>query len=904
MSYLLVGSKTIRGVAQLASLAPEPGQPYGLNNEGKPAAANLALRTLDDMLAERFDDDRHFVCYHVVGADGEPLARSPRMTKGVEGQVRAAGARIVMAALAVDVDLKDQFAGYKDKLPWTSLSSAQVGQIADRLIVLDKSLDRDGLPWAVRYRSRNGLRFLYRLALSVPAGAGFEQLVRRVLDAFRRAHVVPDDGCKDWTRFFRCPYVKRDDSFTWEEPWFEAPVLRDEWLVPQDQELAEPDPNAVVVTRAVTASGAVDVDYARGLVEGIGQNGKPQLTPAGKQAAKHLESVGSNSYPVLFLRSKLADEGGRHNALTRLVGDVVGHLHGFEWASPEFVLGLLVPVAQSLGGDEDWLGKAWEMTRTFWNKDAAKKEAVKQELAKAAEAKQAVVEDKKSRFLRGLRTWIPEAREMSDEDAVSVVGGEKLGVLFHQKTGHCYFLRGDGFYSPEPCGLPYLASTIKSHGMEWLVPADYEKDDGRGGVLVPRTGQMILDASGRPFARERVTVAHPGNHFTTDEEGTGVYCIVPFSLRRDLEPTFCEEVEEWLYRFVPDELVPRFLVATAFLLAIEHGPTAALALTGAPRAGKKLYVQGLAECFTGPGNPVPGNVLTARFNSPLLNNPIVSCDEGVNPRGERGDFADVFRQVVSGGPLAIERKGMEVVDVTGVHRIIITANNEDALYMLGGHRARTNEDWSALGERTVHFPVLERAAKWLDSKGGLRYTRGWIKGDDGSPSQFVIAKHFLWHFHNTLQWETVNGVRRPVQQGKRLLFEGEGDSQIITEMQDEAPAVREVCVAINDLVAIKHPRVQVRGRWVWLVVQPILEHLEKRRSRLDQGEVWDVVRNLHVPRAGKPKNHPYCLGGVVAKWKRLDAARVVDVVRLNTAACEALRVAAATPKDADEALEQ
>lgn len=47
--------------------------------------------------------------------------------------------------------------------------------------------------WCASYKTQAGLRFVNVLASAVPAGAGYEALVGRFLDAHEAAGLKPDD---------------------------------------------------------------------------------------------------------------------------------------------------------------------------------------------------------------------------------------------------------------------------------------------------------------------------------------------------------------------------------------------------------------------------------------------------------------------------------------------------------------------------------------------------------------------------------------------------------------------------------------------------------------------------------------------------------------------------------------
>ena len=240
-------------------------------------------------------------------------------------------------------------------------------------------------------------------------------------------------------------------------------------------------------------------------------------------------------------------------------------------------------------------------------------------------------------------------------------------------------------------------------------------------------------------------------------------------------------------------------------IAFKFGPTAAVALIGPRSVGKKLIATGLAECIN-TQQLCPGIVLVSRFNGGLTKSPIVWIDEGIPKGGDGIDFADTFRNLVTGGKLPIEEKGKERTDVAGVHRVVITANNYKTIAQLGEDQVRDGDDLDAIGERLVVFRLQQRAADYLASID----TTGWIAGDNGAPSQFVIARHLLWHLYNTVEW--IDG--KPRRLGRRLLYEGRRD--VVRAVLDTNSAKDAVCAAVLNAITRGHETVRFFQGRLWI----------------------------------------------------------------------------------------
>lgn len=180
-------------------------------------------------------------------------------------------------------------------------------------------------------------------------------------------------------------------------------------------------------------------------------------------------------------------------------------------------------------------------------------------------------------------------------------------------------------------------------------------------------------------------------------------------------------------------------------------------------------------------------------------------------------------------------------------RIIITANNLNVLRTLASHRSLSPDDRDALAQRLFHIDVPEDAGIWLRKMGGLRWTgtpgRRWIRGDDGSPSDCIIAKHFL----------KLHEIRPSVPASNRLLVEGDRQAEIIRMLSTQSGAAPDVIEIIIKMIEAKNaPGLHVVGRDIYVTAASILQwhriHTQSSSGfRLSMHSIMDVLRGLLCP---------------------------------------------------------
>jgi len=903
----------MRGVANLATLYPERGEPFGLNNKGKEAKGALKTVTLGEMIDHEFDREPHFAFYTIVDEDGEPLDRFPRIQKVALGQVREMNHDVECWGGGIDFDLKDYAPfqtdasikkGDRGKITWDVLNADQRQHVIDLLNQVGEHLSEVGMPWNYCHASNGGVHFIHVFPMPVPAGVPFERLMGQIRDAYVEAGLPVDASCKDWTRLFKCPRVTiggdqedEDGVQVWDTDWFWEETQEEEFTIPSEEDF-EPDAgdNLVIVASSMDFE-RPDPETARGLVEELTDGGKMRLTEAGKEARKALNEADCDYMGAIFHQEFPITEENRHTTITAAVGQVIAAIHGYKWATAELVYGLLYPAAADLGIDDSGLpfvDQLWENCTTFWGREESKAEARRaQAMEKKREDEERVASQDPARppnidsrvidqgldstpgdtsappivdaceFDDNVKLWLPDAEGRTHEEITALIKDRKLGILIDQKRDNCHVLLPNGFYESDPCSSNMVRKVIEERGMEWVVPTGYWKEDDQGRqIKVPYKTPKIIDEHARTYATCDFTLRHGGSHLRVGENGRGILNLVPFGLRRDLIESrkVFDECVEWLTLCVEDRMSENWLKAIAYLAAIYWGPTAAVALIGRRGVGKSMLGEALADMVT-TRRVVPGDVVLMKHNDALLWSPFIHIDEGLKKGGDGIDFGDIFRRIVAGGPVPLEPKNMPMMRCAGIHRMLITANNTDTLIRIAGTRARNEEDWEAIAERIAVFRAQDRAAEFLQVHGGLDFTRSWC----GPGSEFKLARTILALLYDELEWED----GRPLRMGTRFLYEGNANESLIQDMQAEAQGVPEILRAIHRALDRKGEKSAVIENGVlYILSEKIIEIADENSPQTSQ-ELRSTLRSM----LRSDQQERMTVNGRQARWRSIDLER-------------------------------
>jgi len=196
---MVAPDRTLRGVSSVSSLDP----PLGVGLDGLPVRSTMVRVPFGDVMVTSYDSDAHLVSYEVVLRSGDRAPEFPRIRKEALSQVRSLGGDVTCDVVVLDVDLKDL--GFPPDASWFSVPRDSWPSVRSRVLGASPSVG----PWTWAYSTLRGLRLAHSLLIPVPAGAGYEALLRRFHDSYHAAGVPVDRRCSDWTRLYRCPSVSR-----------------------------------------------------------------------------------------------------------------------------------------------------------------------------------------------------------------------------------------------------------------------------------------------------------------------------------------------------------------------------------------------------------------------------------------------------------------------------------------------------------------------------------------------------------------------------------------------------------------------------------------------------------------------------------------------------------------------
>ena len=823
-------------------------------------------------LQEQFATDAHFCAYSVID-NGTEADAWPRLNKVVLDELEAAGGRVYSTMLVIDYDSKDNVDAD------TLRQKAKDGRVAwdDELIEafwqkLDAAVEA-GLPLPnVVYTTKNGARMIYVLPEPVLVRE-IEDYYRGMIHLFGKQGLAVDPSCVDWTRFFRMPSVLRDGTASWESPYFrlmeQYETIIDLKDVPKIERASGNDSYAPI--KEINDPRPTQEDSLMMLeVQMAGGRGARQ-TALHKEAKRRL--VGRACYPALFDMMPIARDGERDTTLTKLVGEAVSLLYYMDGCTPQFVYALFMPSVEQLTNDAEtnWLDKLWYLVRYTWAREVAKAEA-KHEKTKVAAVK---TEDKLGAMLQGMRKWCTSQEIEGDDDRAKMWMLTHAIVMTRAKRYHV--LRPTGFFSRHGVPREHLLTEMRESGLAEFIELTRM---GPGNQPEQVTPAELLAVHGTQVHEVLGAANYAGaiikNIGTTD----ATLVLALYNLRTDLEPTYDERIDIWMRKLVGEDKVQDLRDWIGFALDFEGGPICALSLAGPPSCGKKMLVRGLAECIN-TGTVASGLDLVQRFTPSLMKTPFLCVDEGLPSKVPGGiDIADQFRRVVSGESITLDVKFADPITIFNPLRVIFTANNMNVVRAITSHRDLTPEDQAALSLRIKHIDVSQVAADWLAAQGGRRLTNGWIMGDAGEPSNYTLARHFLW----------LHQQRPKEPQGTRLLVEGNLDSEIMRDMRTQsgvAPLViRTLIYMIESPNKQQMKGLSVEDGRVYVTASGVVDcyraDLGNRRD-INTSQALNVLRSVVLPGGSKnPTYHATANGErIKARWHAIDLVTLLEEAYTN-----------------------
>lgn len=734
--------------------------------------------------------DAHFLCYRVVDPNDPTNTQAwPRCNATILPELRARGCDIHMTMLVFDFD-------NIGKRRW---QEGEVQKFCEFLVEQAKAGHWLLMSWTCFYTTKHGARFVYVLRDEIRADAAKAYLLGIMRD-FRSAGVQLDASCKDWQRLFRAPYVVRRmeagkkgtpnyacwNENSWEDPHFmlflqQSNRLDVRFITPAD---VHDDGPSVLPEHIDTAQPDQSCLH---LLEETNPGTGRRIQSQWYKSAKHL-LTGRACFDCIFNNMPIASEGGRDNTIHQYVGQACSMLGTLEGTDAELIYALFLPAVLKLEADaqtSDWTAVLWRAVLQYWGKELARKKDAEAEIELVAEQQKSLGQH----VLHGMRQWCDDDRlKTTDETAALAFASEHL-IACCQPSSY-FIMSPDGHYDSMPVRKEHIIARIRALGMEAIIPLRQARQDGMGFRAL--NIQELINNHGTLCARVEGVAGGPGTLIRNLGRDDATFVLRMYWRRTDLDPVWNKDVDQWL-RLLFGKEYERGVEWLSHALALEDGPTCALSIMGAPGSGKMMLASGLAECWN--TEAVAGAEEFGKYQSGLLSTPIVNVNEGFQEDPMRAkNIADVFRSLVSGDPVRIEEKYRPIITIRVPVRVLITANDDHVVTTLTGHKDLGEYGREALAIRLLHIRTSHDAAHWLKGMGGLGFTsqagRRWVRGTDGTSSNYVLARHFMYLYQN----------RRPVLRGQRLLVEGGLGSDVANIIRTQSGFAPEIIEALIQLI--------------------------------------------------------------------------------------------------------
>lgn len=203
----------------------------------------------------------------------------------------------------------------------------------------------------------------------------------------------------------------------------------------------------------------------------------------------------------------------------------------------------------------------------------------------------------------------------------------------------------------------------------------------------------------------------------------------PCPLRKDITPTFHEEIDFWLQCLADTEY--EILLDWLTLSFDLSSPCVALFITGPKSVGKTLLGTMVASPYGTP--PTPLEEVFSAFNSAMAFNPICLADEHL-PKDNRGFSRNQdLRFHIQGRQRPLHRKFLAPALLLGATRTLVVANN---LNVLSTAESLSVDDIKAIGARYRYIEAQQEAAEYLEKIGEARI-KEWV-------SKNMLAEHMFW----------------------------------------------------------------------------------------------------------------------------------------------------------------
>jgi hypothetical protein len=819
--------------------------------------SSVEVLPIEDVFVREWDSDAHFLLYLTEPFD--PREPFYRINKPCLHEVRTTGHDVHVRLIALEWDTGHG----PEHVPWTQERWDQFhAQLA--------ALECLGHPFAARlktaafsYSTRKGWRWVWILLRGCPADDA-EPLIRGIAAEAAAAGLAVDQSGSvlQWAQPFRLPRVMRDGKKTSEDPFFLSQAHPERRL---DATTVTP------VGKAERSVGPGDSDEsmpmqeeAQALLHYMNDRGAWADTEFFKavkksmQGQRYFNGIFDVDHPFPYT------PGNRHDFMRDWTLSAAGKVFQIPETSATHLYALFEPVASAVDQDDasrQFRADTWKMCVGAWKIVTSGAKEVQQ---KAAEIKQDAVRaelEGADRIIHGVRDW----HKGLPDDPINAWAWIQSRMILRVPGGLYHVMKPNGRYSNCFIEADGLIPRIRQLKMQQHIPIEVEGKEGPRPIRLQELALQYIWPVDRVEQRGEVE----GAFLAAPDAEKLTLVTSTFRRRRDLVPTFSADVDLWL-RTLGGKLYELLCKHIGCFLAFQHGGVAAMSFNFQPGGGKKLLTHGFLECMEEPDH-ASGEDLVQRFNLKLKTAAFLLVNEGLpEGRGQMYHPSDTLRKIITGDYFQSESKGIDATNAKASIRCILTANHWRLIDALGEGRDLAPHEREALGLRLVHYDPGTAPVVLLKAKGGLTWTRGWIEGDGGEPSDFVVAKHFLWLY------EKYGKDAKPTG---RLLVEGDPNQEAIQRLRVQGgstPVLIEALMKLLDSGLIKTDGtggILIKDSRLYVTIGAILDFWRKNLTqgsadRLTAKRIGLGLKGLIV--GGDDSRDVKSIDGHKARWNEID----------------------------------
>jgi hypothetical protein len=307
-------------------------------------------------------------------------------------------------------------------------------------------------------------------------------------------------------------------------------------------------------------------------------------------------------------------------------------------------------------------------------------------------------------------------------------------------------------------------------------------------------------------------------------------------------------------------------------------------VNGPPSVGKQMLGLGLSRIWSRESVYVPYEEMTGDFNSTLKKSPLIWADEKVPQDAFRANDSSLFRRLVGNTGFSVNEKYRVPATMLGYTRVLITANNADALAI---REELDRYDIEAIQTRLGYVECDEKPRAVLEKLAGggstREYTDDWVAGGK-------LAEHVLWLEQN-----------RDVTPGNRFLVPG-WESDLTRGLPTRVGSASSICSVLATAIVADVDTDAVR--WFEGKVYSNTNLLRKNWTRI-MGHAQDnvpsetaVTKALRSMSQGESRRLSRRMGDGRVRYWELDAELVGEVARRRNI-CDSGDIVAAAGRDSE-----